>query len=233
MKTPQNAAEDVLTPFESDVFTDRSRTSSLQEQFADLTKVPLRGTISKRVLDLALAIPISIILSPLFLLIAIAIKLDSYGPVFFRQPRYGIGMRPFTIWKFRSLQHGAPDPHDRYRMLAHDARITRIGAFLRRTSLDELPQLFNVIGGSMSLVGPRPLIEWESLASLRSHPERFSVKPGITGLCQIRFRNFGEMAARWDCDVEYARNWTPLLDLSILVRTPGCVLRRQNIYPPS
>jgi lipopolysaccharide/colanic/teichoic acid biosynthesis glycosyltransferase len=233
VETPRNAAEDLLMAFESAVFSNQSKTASLEEQFAGLTKIRANGTVAKRALDLALAIPITIVLSPLFLLVAIAIKLDSFGPVFFKQPRYGIGMRPFTIWKFRSLQHGAPDPHDRYRMQAHDARITRVGAFLRRTSLDELPQLFNVIGGSMSLVGPRPLIEWESLASLRTHPERFSVKPGITGLCQVRFRNFGEMAVRWDCDVEYVRNWSPLLDLSILMRTPSRVLRRQNIYPPS
>jgi len=228
VETPRDIAEDVFKPFESPIFPDALATASL-----DLPKVRSKGAFAKRAFDLALAVPITLLLSPLFLLIAIAIKLDSTGPVFFRQSRYGMGMRPFTIWKFRSLRHGAPDPHDRYRMLEHDARITRIGAFLRRTSLDELPQLFNVIAGSMSLVGPRPLVEWESLASSRTHPERFAVKPGITGLCQIRFRNRGEMGARWDCDVEYARDRTALLDLVILIKTPGCVLRRENIYPAS
>jgi lipopolysaccharide/colanic/teichoic acid biosynthesis glycosyltransferase len=233
VESPRDTAEEVFAAFESAVFSSQPGTASLDQPFLDLSKGRARGAFVKRVLDLALAIPITLLLSPVFLLIAIAIKLDSFGPVFFRQPRYGIKMRPFSIWKFRSLQHGAPDPHDRYRMLAHDSRITRVGAFLRRTSLDELPQLFNVIGGSMSLVGPRPLVEWESLASLRTHPERFTVKPGITGLCQVRFRNSGAMAIRWDCDVEYVRKWNPLLDLGILLRTPRCVLRRENIYPPS
>ena len=103
------------------------------------------------------------------------IKLESSGPVFFRQRRFGQAMRPFMIFKFRSLRHNLPDPHERYEMMEHDPRITRVGAFLRSTSLDELPQLFNVIAGSMSLVGPRPLVEWESLEALRNHGERFEV----------------------------------------------------------
>lgn len=185
----------------------------------------------KRSMDLALALPLALLFCPIFVLIGIAIKLDSPGPVLFRQTRHGRGMRRFTIYKFRSLRHRVPDPHGQYRMLEHDPRITRVGAFLRRTSLDELPQLFNVIEGSMSLVGPRPLVEWESRASLQTHPERFEVKPGITGLCQIRFRNWGEFGPRWDCDVEYVQNWSPLLDLYILLKTPGCVLRREKIYP--
>ena len=223
---------DVCEAFESAISSGRSASAAFLH-ISEFARAEPKGRFVKRAIDLGLSIPLIILLSPLLLVIAVAIKWDSSGPIFFRQPRYGIGLRPFTIWKFRSLRHGAPDPHQRYRMLAHDERITKLGSFLRRTSLDELPQLFNVVGGSMSLVGPRPLVEWESLASLQTHPERFSVKPGITGLCQVRFRNWGEMAARWDCDVEYARNWSPWLDLRILLQTPGCVMRREKIYPRS
>ena len=196
---------------------------------------PRRKTarLVKRSMDVALAVPLAVFLTPIFVLLAIAIKLDSPGPVLFRQTRHGRRMRPFTIFKFRTLRHKVADPHHRYRMLAQDSRITRVGGFLRRTSLDELPQLLNVIGSSMSMVGPRPLVEWESRASLRTHPERFEVKPGITGLCQTRFRNWGETDIRWDCDVEYVRNWSPLLDLKILLKTPSCVLRGEKIYPSS
>ena len=101
----------------------------------------------------------------------------------------GQEMREFTIIKFRSLSHAAPDPHERYEMLEGDRRITRVGALIRATSLDELPQLFNVVEGSMSLVGPRPLVEWESQDALITHPQRYRVKPGITGLSQIEVRN--------------------------------------------
>jgi lipopolysaccharide/colanic/teichoic acid biosynthesis glycosyltransferase len=136
----------------------------------------------KRLLDLLVAVPLCILLIWVFALVAVLIKLDSRGPVFFSQQRFGQGMRPFRIFKFRSLRHNAPDPHKCYEMLEGDPRITRVGAFLRTISLDEIPQLLNVIWGSMSLVGPRPLVEWESLYSLRRHAERFALKPRITGL---------------------------------------------------
>jgi lipopolysaccharide/colanic/teichoic acid biosynthesis glycosyltransferase len=185
----------------------------------------------KRSMDLAVAVPLCVMLAPVFAMLAAAIKLESPGPVFFRQHRFGQGMRPFTIFKFRSLRHNVPDPRERYEMLEHDPRITRVGAFLRNTSLDELPQLFNVIAGSMSMVGPRPLVEWESLESLRNHAERFEVKPGITGLCQITVRNSVDLDSRLDADVEYVRHLSLWLDLVLLLKTPWYVLRRQAIYP--
>ena len=133
--------------------------------------------------------------------------------------------------KFRTLRQDMPDPHSRYEMREDDPRITRVGAFLRNTSLDELPQLYNVITGSMSLVGPRPLVEWESRETLRKHAARFEVKPGITGLSQITVRNSVDLDSRSDVDVEYVGRWSPLLDLEVLLRTPAYVLTRSAIYP--
>jgi lipopolysaccharide/colanic/teichoic acid biosynthesis glycosyltransferase len=185
----------------------------------------------KRALDLAVALPACIVLAPLFFLVALAIRGETPGPAFFRQQRRGQGMRPFTIVKFRSLRHRAPDPHARYEMLESDPRITAVGAFLRRTSLDELPQLFNVVTGSMSLVGPRPLVEWESQESLRTHPARFDVKPGLTGLSQVVVRNSADLRTRLDQDVEYVERWSLWLDIVILLRTPGIVLRGGGLYP--
>ncbi len=185
----------------------------------------------KRAIDLVFAIPLCVLLAPVFALLGIAIKLDSPGPVLFRQPRRGRGFEQFGFVKFRSLTHDARDPHERYEMQEQDPRITRIGSFIRRTSLDELPQLFSVVSGTMSLVGPRPLVEWESRESLRTHPERYLVKPGITGLSQITVRNSVAFHARLAQDVEYVRRWTPALDLWILLRTPWYVVRREAIYP--
>jgi lipopolysaccharide/colanic/teichoic acid biosynthesis glycosyltransferase len=133
--------------------------------------------------------------------------------------------------KFRSMRHRAPDPHDHYETRSDDPRITHVGAFLRRTSLDELPQLFNVIVGSMSLVGPRPLVEWESQEAARTHAERFALRPGITGLCQITVRNGADFHARLEKDVEYVRHWRLLRDITILLQTPFCVIFGNKVYP--
>jgi len=185
----------------------------------------------KRLMDLFIGLSMFIATSPFLVLIAIALKLDSPGPVFFRQERIGRHFRSFKMIKFRTLRHDMPDPHSRYEMREDDPRITRVGAFLRNTSLDELPQLFNVIAGSMSLVGPRPLVEWESRETLRRHAARFQVKPGMTGLSQITVRNSVDLDGRSDVDIEYVRRWSPLLDLELLLKTPAYVLTRTAIYP--
>lgn len=182
-------------------------------------------------MDLLIGIPLCILLSPFFILIALVIKADSPGPVLFVQERRGLGFQQFRVFKFRSLRHNAPDPHEHYEMLQSDRRITRAGAFLRKTSLDELPQLFNVVLGSMSLVGPRPLVEWESQASLVRHAERFCVKPGITGLSQLSGRNALDFDSRLDKDVEYVHRWSLILDLQLLLRTPLHVVRTRGVYP--
>jgi len=185
----------------------------------------------KRAIDLAVTLPLCFLLSPVLIAVVLAIRLETPGPALFRQSRRGQRMQPFTMLKFRSLRHGAPDPHARYEMLEEDPRITRVGALIRRTSLDELPQLFNVLQGTMSLVGPRPLVEWESRAALETHPERYRAKPGITGLCQVDVRNSVDLGARLDKDVEYVRRQSIWLDIKILLRTPFSLLGRDTIYP--
>lgn len=192
---------------------------------------PTAALAVKRLIDLAGGLFLLLLFSPLLILVALAIRLDSRGPVLFRQQRRGLRFELFTMYKFRSLRHGAPDPNARYEMTERDPRITRVGAWVRRASLDELPQLFNVVGGSMSLVGPRPLVEWESRDCLLRHAERFLVKPGITGLSQINVRNAVDLDRRSDWDVHYVRRWGVLLDLVILFKTPFRLFRGGDIYP--
>ena len=202
----------------------------------------------KRALDIAGSILLLIACGPLFAVIAAAIKLSSKGPVFFRQQRVGQCGKHFTFLKFRSMY--ANNDHTIHldyvqkliagnaeRMslngqtegvykLANDRRITTVGRFLRRSSLDELPQFFNVLWGDMSLVGPRPPIPYELTAYQTWHRRRLlQVKPGITGLWQVNGRNqipFDDMVR---LDLQYATSWTPWLDLKILMRTPGAVIR--------
>lgn len=185
----------------------------------------------KRGFDIVVSTILLIALSPLFAVVALIVKLDSAGPVFFRQIRRGRDYQPFLMWKFRSMRTGIPDPHDRYETLSGDPRITRVGSLLRRSSLDELPQLFNVIAGSMSLVGPRPLVEWESSEAARTHSRRFLMRPGITGLSQLTLRNSADQIARLNKDLEYVDQWGLWLDLQLLARTPLVIVRPTRIYP--
>ena len=201
----------------------------------------------KQVMDIVGSALMLILCTPLFLMIALAIKASSKGPVFFRQQRVGQYGRYFTFLKFRSM-HTDNDPsahkefatkliageinHDpssgngkiTYK-LTNDKRITRVGKFLRRSSLDELPQLVNVLKGDMSLVGPRPAMPYELAAYQTWHRRRvLEVKPGITGLWQVTGRSsvrFDEMVR---LDLQYATSWSPWLDLKILMRTPRAVI---------
>lgn len=192
---------------------------------------------AKRALDLLIAVPLLVLLAPVLLAIALWIKLDSKGPVLFRQTRHGLEGRAFDILKFRSmsvLENG--DSVEQAR--ADDPRVTRAGRLLRRTSLDELPQLINVIRGEMSLVGPRP----HAVAHDRYYgaliPEylwRQSVPPGITGWAQVHglrgaTPTLDDMRARIRLDIWYARNRRLLLDLEIILRTFGEVLRQRNAH---
>jgi putative colanic acid biosynthesis UDP-glucose lipid carrier transferase len=204
-----------------------------------IKKTPLAdwGCVLKSALDYAIALALLPVLLPVFGLVAVAIKLDSKGPVFFRQTRKGYNQRPFKIWKFRTmtvLEDGA-----RIRQATKgDARVTRVGAVLRRTSLDELPQIINVLRGEMSIVGPRPHAlahdnQWEE--EHFRYVGRQQVKPGITGWAQVHgFR--GELDApeklkmRIDYDVEYVRTWSIWLDLKILALTPLRGFVNKNAY---
>ena len=186
--------------------------------------------ILKRIFDLALVIPMVPLLVPVFVVVAVAIKIESRGPVFFRQDRIGIGNRSFRIWKFRSMKASQQDDKASKLTQRNDPRVTRVGAFIRKTSIDELPQLLNVLAGDMSLVGPRPhaplakagaLLYWEVD---QAYWERHVVKPGITGLAQVRgFRGNtfveGNLRDRLQADLEYVAKWSLVLDVKILVTT--------------
>ena len=193
--------------------------------------------LAKRLLDVTIASLLLIAICPLLLLIAVAVKLTSRGPVLFRQHRFGLGMEEFTLLKFRSMESGASSvAHEEFVMrlasgdvpagqplkkLVSDPRVTRVGAFLRHTSLDELPQLFNVLAGDMSLVGPRPALPYELALYEPAHFERFGVLPGMTGLWQVSGRSTLDFLEMLDLDVEYARHCGLRRDLGILARTPG------------
>jgi lipopolysaccharide/colanic/teichoic acid biosynthesis glycosyltransferase len=179
---------------------------------------------AKRGLDLAGAALGLVSVSPLLLVAAVAIKLNSPGPVLFRQRRLGRGGRPFDCLKLRTMVAGAPQMGS-WQTADHDPRITRPGVLLRRFSLDELPQLLNVLTGSMSLVGPRPMVpqqapEWPQ-EELR---QRHSVRPGLSGLAQISGRSSLVAAESNRLDLEYCRRRSMALDLSILWRTVAVVL---------
>lgn len=200
----------------------------------------LRARLQKRALDLAIAVPLLIALLPLLAVIALAIKLDTRGPILFRQKRVGRGNRLFEILKFRSMRVEQLDATGARSASRDDDRITRVGKFIRATSLDELPQLFNVLLGDMSLVGPRP----HALGSLagerkfwevdRTYWQRHQLKPGITGLAQIRgFRGAthetSDLTARLQADMEYIQGWDIWRDLSILMNTFRVIIHR-NAY---
>ncbi|MHB2266476.1 exopolysaccharide biosynthesis polyprenyl glycosylphosphotransferase [Aliihoeflea sp. PC F10.4] len=186
---------------------------------------------SKRSVDIVLAAIALVALLPLLLVIALAIKLDSRGPVLFRQRRGGLDGRPFAILKFRTLTVLEDGPSIRQIGRA-DSRVTRVGSFLRRTSLDELPQLFNVLTGDMSLVGPRPhaLAHDEIYGqTVPNYSLRFAVKPGITGWAQVNGARGptplpSDMKHRVDFDVWYIEHWTFALDIRILVATAFAML---------
>ncbi|HEV2561697.1 MAG TPA: exopolysaccharide biosynthesis polyprenyl glycosylphosphotransferase [Rhizomicrobium sp.] len=199
--------------------------------------VPVARPWVKRALDLFLAIPALILLSPVMLGIAILIVLDSRGPVFFRQTRTGLNGRPFSIFKFRSMSVLENGDHI-MQARQNDPRVTRIGRVLRRTSLDELPQLLNVISGEMSLVGPRPHAQAHDrlyATLIGNYPQRQLAKPGITGWAQVHGLR-GEtptvesMKARVDFDLWYVRNASFVLDVEILFRTVFEIFRRTNAY---
>ena len=193
--------------------------------------------VLKRLLDLAIALPLLVATAPLLLAIAVWIRLDSNGPVLFRQQRLGQGGRPFGILKFRTM-NTIEDGERVVQAVRNDARITGAGRFLRAASLDELPQLFNVIKGEMSLVGPRPhAIAHDTLYAglIPEYGRRQAVKPGVTGWAQVNGYRGGTptldlMQKRVAHDLWYARKSSILLDLVILVRTPFALLFNRNAY---
>jgi lipopolysaccharide/colanic/teichoic acid biosynthesis glycosyltransferase len=214
------------------------------------TESPL-GSFAHRALDLVGASLLLILAAPVMLAIAIAIRIDSPGPAFFRQRRVGLDQREFTVYKFRSMRLDADEErHRRYvsalitgdggetgeetgeqslYKLAVDDRITPVGRLIRSWSLDELPQLFNVVLGDMSLVGPRPAIPYEVESYPTWYVKRFAVKPGLTGLWQVNGRNQRTYEEMVSLDIVYAEKRSFLGDLAILARTPKAVLGRRGV----
>ena len=199
----------------------------------------------KRVFDLVVGAVLTVLMSPLLAFIAIAIKLDSPGPVLFRQERLGRGWSRFACLKFRTMYGDAPailerwleqNPEaraewDRYAKLrTHDPRCTRVGRFLRRTSLDELPQMFNALRGDMSLVGPRPYLPTEAERMGLLAETILKAPPGITGLWQVSGRNELSFEQRLRLDEYYVRNWSLWQDVIVLLKTVGVLLTRQGAY---
>jgi len=212
------------------------------QPLVELTTPTLRGgqLIMKRLIDVVGGTVALILAAPIMLLVALAVKLDSRGPVFFRQNRVGRGGRLFKIFKFRTMVAGAHErreelleqsiyPDRRLFKIVRDPRLTRIGRWLRRTSLDELPQLFNVLKGEMSLVGPRPPIPSEVELYEVHHYARFDVKPGITGPWQVAGRNqITDFEQIVSLETRYIRDWSVLTDIVMLFRTVAVVIRMRG-----
>ena len=188
--------------------------------------------ICKRLLDITIAIIGMVILSPIFLAIWISIRFSSKGPIIFRQERAGKHGKPFVFYKFRTMKSDV-EPFGPSPKSGQDPRLTRVGKFLREYSLDELPQLFNVLIGDMSVVGPRPLYisqipEWNE-----NQKKRLLVKPGLTGLAQIMGRAELTLEEKLDLDVKYVETASLLTDIRIVFATVAHVFKRKNIYEKS
>jgi lipopolysaccharide/colanic/teichoic acid biosynthesis glycosyltransferase len=200
------------------------------------------GSVAKRMLDVVIA-GIALTLGlPLALGVALVVAASSRGPVLFRQERVGLNGRRFTLWKFRTMHASSTDGLHRDYVLSMirstpttvasngvfklqgDARVTRVGAFLRKTSLDEFPQFINALRGEMSVVGPRPALAYEVKEYAPWQLERLQVRPGITGWWQISGRNRMSYIEMCERDIEYVRGWSLLWDLRIMLRTPWVMI---------
>jgi exopolysaccharide biosynthesis polyprenyl glycosylphosphotransferase len=217
------------------------------EDFGGLPLINLRAPafsyyqhLTKRAFDLIVGSMVTLLVLPLMAITAVAIKLDSSGPIIFKQQRVGENGRLFSMYKFRSM---AVDAEDRHKDMIHydeagrvvhkvpnDPRVTRLGGFIRRTSIDELPQLFNVLKGDMSLVGPRPELPWLVGKYEPWQRKRFAVPQGITGWWQVSGRSDQPMHLNTELDLFYIRNYSIMLDLYILWRTIAAVLKRKGAF---
>lgn len=233
--------EEGVVPFEAGVVTLDRATRSARPNARRFAAEAVR-----RLRDILVAGVLLVALAPLLALIALAIRIDSKGPALFRQRRVGRELQPFTMLKFRTMRSDADaTPHRDYVQslidgagasehgqlykLSVDDRVTRIGRSLRSWSLDELPQLINVLRGDMALVGPRPVIEYEVDMYPETYLRRFAVKPGLTGLWQVSGRNERTYEEMVRFDIEYAEHTSLLLDLRILAKTVPVVLGRQGV----
>jgi len=221
--------------------------STMVELTSTMARPKPASSVARRALDVTVAGTALLVLVPVIVVSAIAVRLNSPGPVLFRQRRLGRQMQPFTVLKFRTMRADADSalhrdyvrsligtqppenaPDNLYKLVI-DPRVTRVGRFLRSWSIDELPQLWNVLRGEMSLVGPRPVIEYEVEQYPDWYLRRFAVKPGLTGLWQVSGRNEKTYEEMVRYDIEYAERRSLWLDLRILARTALVVMRRQGV----
>ena len=186
--------------------------------------------VFKRLVDLLGSLPGLLLISPLLIGVALAIKLDDRGPVFFRQQRAGLKGQTFKIFKFRTMVQNAEKLGAGVFVEEEDPRITRVGKFLRHSSLDELPQLINIVRGEMSLVGPRPTLPYQVEKYDQRQIRRLDVKPGITGWAQVNGRSALTWPERIELDLWYIDNWSLWLDLKIILKTFLVVLKKGNLY---
>ncbi len=203
----------------------------------DIKSVPKSGrgikglqAFVKRLIDVVLSLFLLLLLWPLFVLVALLIKLDSKGPVLFVQERVGKDGKLFKILKFRTMEVGAEKKGLGYEVVEDDPRITRVGKFLRRWSIDEFPQLINVLKGDMSLVGPRPTLKYQVDQYDSFQKRRLEVKPGMTGLATVKGRNLLSWNERIKYDVWYIDNYSLWLDFKIMLETIGVVLGGEGVY---
>jgi len=187
------------------------------------------GQAVKRAMDLVLAGTALAAGWPFLAALAILIRIDSPGPVLFRQERAGRGMRPFMVYKFRTMRADA-DPYDVSPMGREDARMTRLGRWLREMTLDELPQLWNVLKGDMSLVGPRPLYMSQARQFNERQRRRLEVRPGLTGLAQVMGRGEIPHEQKLELDVQYVERWGLWLDLKIILGSVRLLLPNERVY---
>ena len=200
----------------------------LQSNGFDILSNEMQKNI-KRGMDIILALTLMVFLSPLALITAIIIKIESKGPVIFKQTRIGENMKPFRVYKFRSMRMHDPKKHSRY-TLDNDARVTKFGKFMRKTRIDELPQLWNILKGTMSFIGPRP--EWDILAKdyarkINHYNLRHLIKPGITGWAQVMFpygENLEDAKKKLEYDLYYLKHQDFILDVLIVMKTTKAVL---------
>jgi lipopolysaccharide/colanic/teichoic acid biosynthesis glycosyltransferase len=216
-----------------------SHNSSAEPSMNPIT-VPVRGLqthqcVVKRIEDLLLSLLLIFLIGPLMIVIAVAIRLDSFGPVLFWQWRRGLQGKLIRVYKFRSMYNDLEDKACKQQTTPHDPRVTPVGRFLRRHSLDELPQLFNVLRGDMSLVGPRPhaletSVNGQPLECItEAYRYRYGIKPGITGWAQVngwrgQLNTIEKVVRRVEHDLHYIQNWSLILDLKILTRSVACTL---------
>jgi len=190
----------------------------------------------KTVMDFFVALLAVVILLPVFIAVYIAIKLDSSGPALFKQPRLGRNGKVFTMYKFRSMVTDQSKYKNDKKLYENDPRITKVGRFIRKTSLDELPQLFNIIKGEMSFIGPRPPVtyfpkKYEEYNEFEK--KRFNVKPGISGLAQVRCREIHDWDINIPIDVEYVENYSFLYDMKLFLVSFLSFFKHDNVYRKS